>query len=204
MLKALQGHYGLFYDKIKLKRSWGNHPGPLFSTVDWPIVGDSVMMEYNSAKQLKLVSKSDIEKFEKQLLEDSAAWNEKVKSIPFYEFQVSKLGFMNCDRFQNNSDPKVEFTLNLGEAENVNNFFSVLAFDNYRSVMQGNCEKNKLLFSKIPLNANVHLICVGVKNGKILSCIKSLKVGREEVNGLQFEETTPKDFKNQIAALHLK
>jgi hypothetical protein len=204
VLAALKGHYGLFYDKIILKRSWGNHPGPLFGSQDWPVVGDSAMIEYTTAKQLKLVSKEDMEKYEKQLLEDSATWNEKVKHIPFYEFQISKLGFMNCDRFHNDQIPKVEFTLNLGEGEDANNFFSVLSFDKYRSVMQGSCGKNKLTFSKVPENANVHLICVGVKNGKILTCIKSLQVGTEEVSGLEFVETTPENFKAQLASLHLK
>lgn len=204
VLKGLKGHFGLFYDRIKLKRSWGNHPSPLFATRDWPVVGDSVMIEYNVAKQLNLVSKADMEKYEQQLLAENIKWDEKMKSIPFYEFQLSKLGFMNCDRFQNNTDPKVEFTLNLGEGENAANFFSVLTFDKYKSVMPGLVANNKLQFSKIPENANVHLICVGVKNGKILSCIKSMKTGREEVSGLEFTETTPQEFKNQIASLHLK
>ena len=112
VLKGLKGHFELFYDKIKLRRSWSNRPGRLFSRSKWPIVGDSVMMDYTTAKRLKLVSKSDMEKYEKQLLKDSIQWNERVKSIPFYEFEISKMGFMNCDRFQNNTDPKVEFTLN--------------------------------------------------------------------------------------------
>ena len=204
VLKGLKGHFELFYDKIKLRRSWSNRPGRLFSRSKWPIVGDSVMMEYTTAKRLKLVSKIDMEKYEKQLLKDSIQWNERVKSIPFYEFEISKMGFMNCDRFQNNTDPKVEFTLNLGEEENAANFFSVLAFDNYRSVMQGYCGKNKLLFSGIPKYSNVHLVCVGVKNGKVLSCIKSMQVGTEEVKGLKFEETTPEKFMAQLAVLHLK
>ena len=204
VLEALRGHYGLFYNKIKLKRSWSNRPGPLFSKQKWPIVGDSIMIEFTKAKQLKLASKSDIEKYEKQLLQDNAIWNEKLKKIPFYEFQISKLGFMNCDRFENNRDPRIEFTLNLGEGEDANNFFSVLAFDKYRSVMQGYSGKNKLLFSQIPENADVHLVCVGVKDGKVLSCIKSLQAGKEEVNGLEFKETTPAEFKKQLASLHLK
>jgi hypothetical protein len=204
VMEALRGHYGLFYNKIKLKRSWSNRPGPLLSKQKWPIVGDSIMIEYTMAKQLKLASKSDIEKYEKQLLQDSAAWNEKLKKIPFYEFQISKLGFMNCDRFENDQSPKVEFTLNLGEGENADNFFSVLAFDKYRSVIQGYCGKNKLRFSQIPENANVHLVCVGVKDGKVLSCIQSFQAGKEEVNDLKFKETTPDDFKKQLALLHLK
>ena len=70
--------------------------------------------------------------------------------------------------------------------------------------MQGYCGKNKLLFSGIPKYSNVHLVCVGVKNGKVLSCIKSMQVGKEEVKDLKFEETTPEKFKAQLAALHLK
>ena len=204
VLAALKGHYGLFYDKIILKRSWGNHPGPLFGSNNWPVVGDSTMIEFTTAKQLKLVSKEDLEKYEKQLLEDSAAFNEKLKHIPFYEFQVSKLGFMNCDRFDNDLVPKVEFTLNLGEGEDANNFFFALSFDKYRSVLQGYSGQNKIRFSQVPDNANVHLICVGVKNGKTLCCIKSLQVGAEEVSGLEFVETTPENFKAQLAALRLR
>jgi hypothetical protein len=111
---------------------------------------------------------------------------------------------MNCDRFQNTTLPKVEFALNLGETDDASNVFAVLAFDKYRSVIQGFTGKNKLLFSQVPENAKVHIICVGVKNGKVVSCIKALQVGAEEVNGLQFVETTPENFKKEIASLRLR
>jgi hypothetical protein len=204
VLANLRGRYGYLFSDIKLRRSLGNHPRPLFSKHDRPIVGDSAMIEYQVAKQLNLLSKEDIVKYEKQLLQDSLSLDERIKGMTFYEFQMSRLGFMNCDRFQNDNSPKVEFTLRMAEGENADNIFAVLAFDRYRSVMPGFAGKNKLLFRQVPENARVHIICVAVKNGKVVSCIKALQAGTEEVTGLQFEETTPESFKKQMASLRLK
>ncbi len=47
------------------------------------------------------------------------------------------------------------------------------------------------------------MICLGVKDGKVMSCIQPLTVSAREVNNLVFEETTPEQFKQKLQALNL-
>ncbi len=202
VLAALQGHFGLFYNKIKLRRSLSDNPKPLFSKTPYPVVGDSLEIELAKAIKMNILTKEEVEKYEQQLLKDSLAWNDKLNSIPFYEFQVGQLGYFNCDRF-GNTNPRINYTLSVPETDGVQNLFSVLAFDRYRSVMQGYYGSGKLMFANVPKGEKVHVISVGVKDNQVVSCIQPFTINESE-NYIQFTETTPMAFREQLKELHLQ
>lgn len=202
VLAALQGHFGMFYNKIKLRRSLSDNPRPLFSKKPYPVVGDSLEIELAKAIKMNILSKEEVEKYEQQMLKDSLAWSDKLNSIPFYEFQVGQLGYFNCDRF-GNTTPRINYTLNLTETNGVQNLFSVLAFDRYRSVLPGYAGPDKLMFMNVPKGEKVHVISVGVKDGQIVSCVQPFTISEYE-NELQYTETTPMRFREQLKELHLQ
>ncbi len=204
VLKGLKGHFGMFYNTIKLKRSWSNNPKQLFTGTAYPVVGDSVFMDFAIAKRLNLLSKPEIEKYETLLLQDSISTDKVRKATPFYQFQLSQLGFMNCDRFSRDGRPKRNFTFNFGDGEKAASFFSVLAFDNYRSVIQGEISANRLRFVNLPLDEKVHIISIGVKDGKVVSCIQPYSIQTAEISDLKFTETTSKEFKERLISLQLQ
>ncbi len=201
----LEKRYSYYYDRIKVKRVTKTEWTSLFSrevhTI--PIVGDSVDMSFEDAIKNKLISKKDSITWIKKAATDSIRYFAMLKTRKEYTFSVKNLGWINCDRFSDDRGPKVEFTLNLGAGYDARNFQSELVFTRYRSVMTGYYAANKLLFSKIPENEPVQLICVGVKDGKVLTCIQPLTVSAHEVNNLVFEETTPEQFRQKLRALNL-
>ncbi len=200
-LEGLRGHFEMFYNRIKLKRSWSNRPHKLFSKQALPFVGDSVLMDYQSAKALKLATPEELARVEAQMRKDTADYEKGLKGMASYQFTVSKLGYINCDRFQNTPGERIEFTFDLGNDKNVSNFTTVLAFQKYRSVLNGVIAGGRVLFQKVPKNSKVYLISVGAKDGKIYSCIQPYMAENKIVSDLPFEETSPEQFKKKIAAL---
>lgn len=200
-LEGLRGHFEMFYNRIKLKRSWNNRPHKLFSKQPLPFVGDSILMDYLSAKALKLATPEELARVEAQMRKDTAEYEKGLKGMASYQFTVSKLGYINCDRFQNTPGERIEFTFDLGDDKNVSNFTTVLAFQKYRSVLNGVIAGGRVLFQKIPKDAKVYLISVGAKDGKVYSCVQPYMSENKIVSDLPFEETSPEQFKKKIAAL---
>ena len=120
-----------------------------------------------------------------------------------HSFTITTLGWLNCDKWQNDPTPKIEFTINLGAGQEAANFVSQLVFTRYKSVMNGYYTDSKIQFRNIPENEPVQLVSIGVKEGKVVYCIQPLVVSRKEVTDLRFEETTPQQFRQKLAELKL-
>jgi hypothetical protein len=182
-----------YYDKIKIKRTGLNSSDVI----------DSVSMEFNRACHNKLVSRADSIRFREQQREDSIAHIMKMKHLKNYNFYITNLGWINCDRWLKDPRPKVEFTINLGTDIKANHFVSQLIFTRYRSVMTGFCAESKVQFRNIPENEPVQLVSLGVKDGKVVYCIQPLTVSNREVNNLTLVETTPEQFRQKLAELKI-
>jgi hypothetical protein len=182
-----------YYDKIKIKRTDRKSSDVI----------DSVSMEFNRACYNKLVSRADSIRFREQQRDDSLAHITKMKHLKNYNFYITNLGWINCDRWLRDPRPKVEFTINLGTDIKANHFVSQLIFTRYRSVMNGFCADSRVQFRDIPENEPVQLVSLGVKDGKVVYCIQSLTASNKEVNNLHFEETTPQQFRDKLKALNL-
>jgi len=224
--KQLEKRYGSHYDEIKVVRRrkfnplgiFGHRPG------NRPTVGDSVYMTYDEALKSNLISKEDsivlfnhpptykiaytslyVDVVPSYL--DTLSLEKPIEKSPLlknkkYSFALRRLGWINCDRFYSDPRPRLNFTINPGQNCDTGQCISQLVFTRYCSVMEGYYRKNTWLFNGIPENEPVQLICVGVKNGKVVSCIQPLTTSVLEVNNLHFEATTPQEFKNKLKALN--
>jgi len=203
--EKLQQRYGLLYDKIKVRRLlWGNKSINLFTGEERPVVGDSVEMNFQSALKLKLVSAEDSAKYMNLLRQDSIYNENQSKLRKSYKFNITSMGWHNCDRFLNDTRPKVDFTLNMGEGYEAGNFVSHLIFPRFKSMVTGGSYAgNRIRFDNIPENEKVKLVSLGIKDGKVLSCIQEFESGKNEQSGLLFEETTPQEFAKKLKQLQI-
>ena len=193
--------YSLYYDEIKVRRLVFGPNFLRFSKDEVPVIkGDSIVMKFESALRLKLVSKEDSIRFRKLLYQDSVNRESKRKYLTDYRFEVRALGWINCDRLLE-PGPRTEFTINLGEEIDAGNFVSQLVFDRYKSIMQGYYSGSKIQFRSIPVGEPVHLVTVGVIDGKVYSCIKSFEVSRQEIDGLPLQETNSEEFRKNVKQL---
>lgn len=203
--EKLQQRYGLLYDKIKVRRLLsGNKSVNLFTREERPVVGDSVEMNFQSALKLRLVSAEDSATYMGLLRQDSIYNESQMKLRNTYKFTLSSMGWINCDRFLKEPGPKVDFTLNMGEGYEAGNFVSHLIFPRFKSmVTEGSYAGSRIRFDNIPENEKVKLVSLGVKDGKVVSCIQQFEAGKNEQSGLLFEETTPEEFAKKLKQLRI-
>jgi hypothetical protein len=200
--KEMEARYGYFYDEIKIKsgkKTWRSTPFGRLHT--WHTVGDSIDLPFDEAVRFKLISRQDSISYIAKVEKDSASFiASRGKGTP-YVFVISNLGWFNCDRFQNDPSPKIEITLRLEDGFDNTNFSSRLLFTRYRSVMPGNISKNNIRFFNIPENEPVQFISIGVKDGKVLTCVQQVTASQREINDLHFEELTPEQFKARVSKI---
>jgi hypothetical protein len=192
--EKLLSRYDGFYNKIKFKRVPHSRSRNVI---------DSAWIEYRWASFKKLVSPEERIRYMERVRNDSINYAVRLKSLKNYSFTITTLGWLNCDKWQNDPTPKIEFTINLGAGQEAANFVSQLVFTRYKSVMNGYYTDSKIQFRNIPENEPVQLVSIGVKEGKVVYCIQPLVVSRKEVTDLRFEETTPQQFRQKLAELKL-
>jgi hypothetical protein len=203
MIKLLKEKSDTYLDKVKIKQLKGKrHEGRLSRSGPVPVVGDSVRMYFTQAIKLKLLSPQDSLRLTAEFRKDSIAEDTRLKLMNRYTFTLSNLGWFNCDRFANDRGPKVLFTYKPEEGFDGAAMVSNLVFTRYRSVLPGNYKDDQIVFGSIPKDEPVKLVCIGVKNGRIMACIQSLAAG-QEVGALAFEETTPEQFKKKLQTLNI-
>ena len=195
--------YSLYYDKIKVRRLIFGPNFLRFGKEEVPVIkGDSITMKFESAVRLKMVSREDSIRYRQLLYQDSVQRETRRQYLTNYRFEVKDLGWINCDKPFPGQGRPVEFTINLGEGVEAGNFITQLVFERYRSMAAPvSYGDNKVRFRNIPLDEPVHLVTVGVIDGKVVSCIKSLNVTREEITDLPLEETNSKEFRKNVAEL---
>lgn len=200
----LREHSNGYFDKIKLKRV---NAVPLANYKYWEdrisIVGDTMEMTMRQALRKKLLSPTDSARMMEKYRQDSIHLDELEQHKSRYSFRITNLGWFNCDRFNNNSGPGVLFAFKPGEGFEPSAMVSHLVFTRYRSVLPGGYKDNKVLFGKVPKGETVKIVCIGVKNGKVMSCIQELTTDKDEISNLAFTETTPEQFKEKLQALNL-
>lgn len=207
MKKKLLEHSNGNYDAVKVKiPSRGSKLFFWNKREVGPLVGDSVEMYFGQALKERLLSPEDSLRIVGQFREDSIREATRLKLMNQYTFSVGNLGWFNCDRFSRERGPRVLFTFNPGEGFEAAGMVSHLVFDRYRSVLPGTYNENKILFGRIPKDEPVKLVCLGIKNGRVMACIQSLNVTEAAISNLKklaFEETTPEAFKKKLQTLRL-
>ncbi len=202
VLDGLKEYYGMFYDKIKLRRSLNNNPHYRLSKQEMPVVGDSVMMDWASAVALKLVTQEDIKNYEQKLLSDSV-YNKS--PLPYYEFQISKLGYINCDRFRNTSpEIQTEFYVNTGDSNKAEKIYTVIAVDKFKSLINSNFfSGSTTIFKGMPKDESVKAISIGAINGKVVYSIKPFITSNNlSIENTNFIETDAEKFKKIITKFY--
>ena len=115
-------------------------------------------------------------------------------------FSISKLGWINCDRFYSDSRKKVNFKVDLGDA--ATNYYTLLVFDKIKSMMTGAINGNQVAFQNIPVGEPVKVISIGInKQGETVYSVTHTTTSDHELKGLQFQTTSVPDLKTSLSKL---
>lgn len=204
MREKLRAYSNNYFEVIKIKRvnvvPIANYQ---YKEDRLSIAGDSVVMTFRQALRRKLLTPEDSIKVLEKFRTDSISEGNRLELMSKYSFTITNLGWYNCDKFNNNNSPKVLFTFKPGEGFDPASMVSHIVFTRYKSVMSGTYKDNKIQFGRVPKNESVKIVCIGIKNGKVMACIQELNTDKEDIGNLAFEETTPVAFKQKLQSLSL-
>lgn len=179
---------------------------------DWratDLVGDSIYIPLATAMKLNLINKEDSINYEHQFTTQFAeiaqrknAYNEFLQVKNAYSFSISNLGWISCDRFYDLSKSQLtNFTIDPGKDFEHSYTQAILIFEKENAALPGYWrEGGKIHFYQLPVGEEVSVVCMGAKNGKTYSAIQKIKVTAGAVPVLTFKETTPEQFKKELAA----
>jgi len=204
----LQQRYGKWYDEIRVRHGWRT------SFVRWNdeirvtrpygdgVIGDSISMSFEEAVNKKFISREDSIAYETKwkneaALQDSISrQNILIKSQ--YEFRITSLDWINCDRFLASKAPKLDLVADLGD-ENRNTYFQGFAiFKNVNGIMQGQWSEGKLYFKNLPKKEPVSIVCIGIRDGKAWYSITETIVEKQVLKNMKFEGTDPEEFRKKL------
>jgi len=209
--KQLEERYGSQYKEIKVKRQhkpihiWKFYSGKNYQRNESDrFVGDTIPMDLSRASRLKLISRTDSIRFEEnylKLIENQVklqqAYNKNYSQRKQYNFTITSLGWINCDRFLNSRQQRIPLMVNTGKGFEDTYFESFLIFRDFNGIMGGSWQDGRIIFPNIPLGQRVSAVCIGIKDGKAFYDIRDFKVTNEEVH-LEMSETTPEAFRDQL------
>lgn len=158
-----------------------------------PVCVSYTVPVYFDLKSAKLTKKE----FEEQLSNNSKEIN--MADVNRYFFDVSQLGWINCDRFKNDLNPLINFSIYIKEPEKtvVN-----LVFNRFKSVIPGNFQTDRIIFNNIPINEKVTIIAFKTKEDKVLLSIKETTISTTEETILDFQPVTMDLLKSTLKKLN--
>lgn len=119
-----------------------------------------------------------------------------------YRFSISQLGWINCDRFYDDSREKTNLYVQL--EGNLANYSVLVVFPRINAVagLASLMPGNRLQFAGFPLGEPIYIVAVGVRNGRIITGFKETTVRKEPVTGILFEETDAEAYKRKLQQLN--
>ena len=110
---------------------------------------------------------------------------------------IQQLGWINCDRFNNDARPRTELIVDLGD--NPDNYNTLLVFDNFDSIMPPSTRQgNTIHFLNLPEGEPARIISVGIRNDKPVTAMRKLIISKTSVSDLDFDEISASTFRKKL------
>jgi hypothetical protein len=167
-------------------------------------VGDSAWIKDDIAKMYRLKASDTITSVRRNINYTEFGYNRKRTFANInlndlakrFSVDIRTLGWINCDRFINNGQPKIDYYVDLKDT--ATNYYTLLVFDKIRSMMTGYTNGNKIVFSNVPEGESAKVISVGIQNGKTVAAMEKVRISKTPLISLKFEDTSPTAFKEEV------
>jgi TonB family protein len=123
----------------------------------------------------------------------------EISEISQYIFCASRLGWINCDRFYKDNNPKIDYLVNIGNTENVD---IKIVFNEINSILTGWTNKGKYIFNNVPTGHSITLVAVKYENNQYYLAIKKTNITRNGESSLNFEPMTMSRLKTEMEKLN--
>jgi hypothetical protein len=126
--------------------------------------------------------------------EDKPIENIDDAELNYFVFSVSKLGWINCDRFIN-SLKNVNLIANIPVNPNTT---LKLAFSNINGVLKANIIDNQYIFSNVPEGKEATIIAIKNDEGKFSTAFKTIIIDNKPITDLKLAQTTLSELRAQL------
>jgi hypothetical protein len=117
-----------------------------------------------------------------------------------YGVNISSLGWINCDRFYNDRREKINYFVDLQDS--AVNYFTMMVFNEMRSMMTGYIMGNQVQFSSVPVGESVKIISIGVdKKGETVMAMQETTISKKGLAGLPFEVASANNIKSSVTQI---
>jgi TonB family protein len=134
------------------------------------------------------------EEFE-NTMNDSSLRNVGMSEINRYLFSTSQLGWINCDKFLNDSRPKIDYIVKTNETEET---IIKVIFHGTRSIIPGVFNKNQYIFRNVPIGEKITIVAFKNNIDKVHLAVKETIIKKNGESDLVFEPVTMTKLKSEL------
>jgi hypothetical protein len=141
------------------------------------------------------------DRFKKRFREQYASYTTQAiqkmdkNALDYYMFAVTEMGWINCDRFWDTDDPKIDFIVKTkapGDAK------VQLVFQDINSIMTGKYKNGQLVFENVPVGRKVKVIGINYANGKPAMATAETAVNKDGFELSTFREFTLDELEREL------
>lgn len=138
-------------------------------------INRSYSIEFNAYR----MSKFDHEEYAANFKEKYVSFKDEIVSkvdkseLNYYVLAASNFGWINCDRFWETDDEKIDY---LVEVKNMSDVNLNLVFSDINSIMPATKVGNNYVFKNVPVGREVKLICIGYDGESTTLAVDKTKI----------------------------
>ncbi|HEY0030198.1 MAG TPA: hypothetical protein VGC65_05525 [Bacteroidia bacterium] len=146
-------------------------------------------------------SAMDKEQYNTQFKKKYASFKDKAiakidkAELNYYVETATKFGWINCDRFWNTKEEKIEYFVSSPSPEDTK---IIIVFKNINCIMQGTLKEGKASFDNIPVNQDIKVIGISCANGKPNIGIAKTTTGRAGFALTEFKEVNLDQLEKEL------
>lgn len=157
-------------------------------------------LEFKGWERTSFDNESYKKKFESKYskFRDEVVRNIKNAELNYYILTASKFGWINCDRFWNTDNEKIDY---LVEIENIDAVNLNLVFSDINSIMPAVKHGNKYLFKNVPLGREVKLVGVGYEGEFATMAVSTTTISKKSFNLSGFKNFKLSELEKELNSI---
>lgn len=139
-----------------------------------------------------------VQQFKKDLKknEDGTIASTEAASLDYYIYSSTELGWINCDRFVNETEELVTVSIHTNDAENC---AVSMVFEDINSILKGVAEDGKIVFYDVPTNKKVKLIGINTSSTQPLMAVRSDYTGVKKIVLDKYKPFTVEELEKEFS-----
>jgi hypothetical protein len=114
-------------------------------------------------------------------------------ALDYYMFSATKMGWINCDRFWDTDEEKIDFIVTAPKDAQIQ-----LVFKDIKSIMTGTYKDGQLVFRGVPLGRQIKIIGISYANGKPAMGVAETTIDKDGFELMGFKEFSLDELETEL------